>query len=333
MFLHRLGKIRAPEFPLGLNWLNTKPLTMKSLLGKPVLIDFWTYSCINCIRTLPHLKEWHEKYADKGLTIIGVHTPEFEFEKKQENVERALKNHNVSYPVVLDSEYKIWNLYANRWWPRKFLIDHKGLIVYDHIGEGGYAETEVAIQKTLDAIGVKGLAPVKPDVSVAGGVCYRTTPETYLGFLRGRYGNIKDFIPNTEQVFTDQDNERERDLVYLHGHWKLTAESVSHTRKVPGATEYLALKYSAFSVYLVMGTTDGKSARVEVELDGRPLPDDMAGEDVKIDQGGRSVVTIKEPRMYRLVSSDTYHHGTLKLKTGANNIAMFAFTFGGCKGM
>ncbi|MFH1711848.1 MAG: redoxin family protein [Patescibacteria group bacterium] len=332
MFLHRLGKAHAPDFPKGLKWFNSKALTLKQLSGKPVLIDFWTYSCINCLRTQLYLNEWQKKYSDKGLTIIGVHTPEFAFEKDPINVERAIKKNKIDYPVVLDSDYQIWNLYVNRWWPRKFLIDHHGSIIYDHVGEGGYAETEAAIQKSLQAIGVTDLPLIKPDVSMGGGICYRTTPETYLGFVRGRFGNANDFIPNSEQIFTNEGDHVEG-IVYLHGHWKISGESTQHTKKVAGAIEYLALKYSAFSVNLVMGAIDGKSSKVILELDGQRLPEDMIGDDVKFDKDGQSVVTVSEQRMYRLVDADTYHSGTLKIRTESNNLELFAFTFGGCKGM
>ncbi len=332
MFLHRLGKVRAPEFPKGLTWLNGNARTMKQLQGKVVLIDFWTFSCINCQRTLPHLVDWHEKYANKGLVIVGVHTPEFAFEKDLVNVAKAVKDAKIPYLVVLDNDYKIWNAYTNRWWPRKFLIDSHGSIVYDHIGEGGYAETEAAIQKGLTEIGAKNLPPIEPDISVGGGICYRTTPETYLGFMRGIFGNAHDFIPNTESVYTDQ-GEHDEDVVYLHGHWKIATECLAHTKKLPMASEYLAIKYSAFSVNLVMGLSSRKTGKVEIELDGRPLPEDMAGSDVKIEKDGKALVTIRENRMYRLIDADTYHHGTLKIKTAADNICLYAFTFGGCKGM
>ncbi|MBU1126148.1 MAG: thioredoxin-like domain-containing protein [Patescibacteria group bacterium] len=332
MFLHRLGKVKAPEFPKGLKWLNGNARTMKQLLGKVVLVDFWTYSCINCQHTLPHLVDWHKKYAKYGLVIVGVHTPEFAFEKDEENVKKAIKDSNVSYLVVLDNDYKIWNAYTNRWWPRKFLIDSHGDIVYDHIGEGGYAETESAIQKALTEIGAKNLPPIEPDVSVGGGICYRTTPETYLGFMRGRFANAEGFIPNAEQVYSDA-SEHQEDIVYLHGHWKIASEFVEHTKKLPSANEYLALKYSSFSVNLVMGLSAKKTGVIEIELDGRPLPEDMAGRDVKIGIDGKAMVNIKEHRMYRLIEADTYHRGTLKIKTAADNVRFYAFTFGGCKDM
>lgn len=329
MFFHRLTKTRAPEFPKGLEWKNSKPLKMSDLKGKVVLIDIWTYSCVNCARTLPHLKRWHDTYADKGLVIIGVHTPEFAFEKDSGNVEAAIKDFKIEYPVVLDNDYKIWNLYANRYWPRKFLVNKDGYIVYDHAGEGGYAETELMIQKALKEIGVKDLPAIGPDDSVGGSVCYRTTPETYLGYLRGHIGNMKELLPDMEEAFTDEKEHRD-DTPYLHGHWKVTAEHIEHIKKLAAPTEYLTIKYSAFSVNLVMGTSDEKTAVVEVELDGLPLPKDLAGSDVRITKDGKAEMTIREPRMYRIVNAEMYHRGTLKLKTASGNVKMFAFTFGGC---
>lgn len=329
--LHRFGKTHAPEFPSGLTWLNSDPLTMKKLRGKIVLIDFWTYSCVNCTRTQPYLNQWYKTYGKEPFVMIGVHTPEFEFEKDEANVKRAVKAAGVKYPVVLDPDYKIWNLYANRWWPRKFLIDKDGVMVYDHVGEGGYAETEGAIQRALMDVGSKDLPAIAPDMSVGGGICYRTTPEIYLGFLRGRFANAGSFAPGEEADFSDG-GSYEDDMVSLHGHWTIGKESLLHTRKLSSATEYLALKYSAFSVNLVMGSTNRKAAEVEIELDGRPLPEDMVGEDVEVGEDGVARVSVKGHRMYRLVDSDSYHQGVLKLKTASDNFEAFAFTFGGCKG-
>jgi len=305
---------------------------MKGLLGKVVLIDFWTYSCVNCTRTFPFLQKWHKRYADKGLVIIGVHTPEFEFEKQEENVRAAIKRAGIEYPVVLDSEYKIWNLYANRWWPRKFLVDSTGSIVYDHIGEGGYEETERAIQDALRAIGGEEFPEIDPDEGPRGGVCRHTTPELYLGYVRGRFGNEEVAHPGEEHAFTDA-GEYNDDVPYLHGHWQLGPESIQHTRKLAHANEYLALRYSAFSVNLVMGLTKRKTGAITIEIDGHPLPEDMAGEDVRIQKDGTAKVTIRDHRMYRLVDAETYHKGTLKIKIAADNIELFAFTFGGCKGL
>ena len=327
MFLHRLAKVHAPEFPDGLVWLNGTPRTMRSMLGRPVLIDFWTYSCVNCLRTQPHMNEWHERYAKLGLEIIGVHTPEFDFEKGRNNVEDAIGRLEVPYPVILDNDYAVWNLYANKWWPRKFLVDHTGSIVYDHVGEGGYAETEMEIQKALSAIGVKKLPRIAPSEPSGDGMCYKTTPETYLGYLRGRIANHGDVLPDAEEAFTDK-GERTEGRVTLHGHWKVSGEYAEHARQLSVATEYLALTYSAFGVNLVMSAEDHVSL-VDVEIDGHPLPHDMAGKDVTYVKG-RAVVKVNASRMYHIVKAAMYHQGTLKISTADRGVRMFAFTFEGC---
>lgn len=329
MLLHRLAKVRAPEFPDGLTWLQGGPFTMRRLLGAPVLIDFWTYSCVNCQRTLPHLAAWHEQYAPLGLTILGVHTPEFAFEKDERHVARALARYNIPYPVVLDNDYAVWHAYANRWWPRKFLVNAEGVIVYDHVGEGGYAETEMAIQKALAEIGVKEFPPIASDTTTAGAACYRTTPETYLGYLRGHLGNAEEALPDAEEVFTDN-GRYASEVPYLHGHWRVGAECVEHVATTAVPSEYLALQYHAFGVNLVMATAGGAAIAVEVELDGRPLSADMAGDDVRIAKDGRAVVTVKEARMYRLVQADTYHAATLRLRVRHAGVRMYAFTFESC---
>lgn len=321
-------KTRAPEFPTGLTWLNSKPLTLAALRGKPVLVDIWTYSCVNCLRTIPHLKRWHKMYADKGLTIIGVHTPEFAFEKSAEHVERAVKDLGIDYPVVLDPDNAIWNLYANRYWPRKFLINAKGQIVYDHAGEGAYAETEIAIQSALVEIGVKGLPAVGPDDSLGGAVCYRTSPELYLGYLRGRLGNHDDYFPGSESVFTDRGDHAE-DLPYLHGHFAVQPEYIEHTKKLPTPSEYLLFSYRGFSVNMVMESMRGVT-EVALELDHHPLSDDFFGSDVRRASDGRAIVNVREPRMYNLVNAKNYHQGTLKLRFATEGIRCYAATFGGC---
>lgn len=331
MFLHRLQKIHGIEFPRGLEWINGGPLTLKSLQGKVVLLDFWTYSCINCVRSIEHLRAWHKKYDDKGLIIVGVHSPEFTFEKDRANVERATKQFKIQYPVVLDPDYKIWSAYANRWWPRTLLINQEGEIVYDHVGEGGYAQTEAEIQKALSEIGAGDFPQIAPDDSVGGGICYKTTPEIYFGFLRGRYGNAYNVIPGMEVDFTDK-GEHQDNLLYLHGHWTIDKEHISHTRVLAHATEYATIRYSGFSAYLVAGSLKkNKSADIEIELDGHPLPEDMAGEDVEI-VGGKALLRVTSPRMYRVVDSPVYHKGTLKLKTMSGHLSLHALTFGGCKG-
>ncbi|MBI2591455.1 MAG: redoxin domain-containing protein [Candidatus Brennerbacteria bacterium] len=285
--------IKAPEFPAELQWFNSGPFAMAGLKGKAVLIDFWTYSCINCLRTLPHLKRWHELYSDKGLVIIGVHAPEFEFEKNPSNVRRALKEFDIKYSVVLDSDYLIWSLYSNNAWPRKFLINKEGRIIYDHSGEGNYEETEVAIQKALLELNPDVKLPVVEKAAGAGGVCYPATPEIYLGSLRGRFGKIWNF----------------------EGDWKIFPEFIEHQGKGKEFTDFILLNFESFEVNLVAGTKDGQPAELKLELDGQPY----------------GSLKIQDYKMYNLFKAAEFRRGQLKISCNFDGLRAFAFTFKGCK--
>ncbi len=270
----------------------------------------------------------YKMYRKLGLTIIGVHSPEFDFEKQEENVRRAIGDLGVEHPVVLDPDFAIWNLYANRVWPHVFLVDALGTIVYDHQGEGGAAQTEMAIQEALQACGVTKLPAIAPDVVSGKGACYRATPETYLGYLRGHVGNAHDKLPDTEEAF---DDDHADDVPYLHGHWRIAPEFIEHTRTLPVATEYLRMSYSAFETNLVMGALDDREAVVDVIIDGKPVPASMAGSDVVIDGAGNTHIHVTNHRMYNIIHADHYHRATLRLGVKTAGIKMYAFTFGGCK--
>jgi thiol-disulfide isomerase/thioredoxin len=327
MFQHARGFIRAPEFPAGLSWLNHPPLSLKQLQGKAVLLVMWTYSSPNCLRMLPHVQRWHEQYEALGLRVIGIHAPEFDFEKIPQQAAQAMKMLGVNYPVVLDPDYKIWNAYSNRWWPRILLIDSHGMIVYDHVGEGGYAETEMEIQALLASQGQRNFPAIVPDLSPAGEVFYPLTPQLFLGFVRGRFGNAGHFSPGEEHAFTDP-QLHEEGLLYLHGHFTITNESITHTRSLSAATEYLTMMYRGFSVQMVAGGKNHKEAVVEVELNGKPLPSDFCGKDV-VEEKGKTVAHVDFPRLYDLISARTHHRGLLTLKTASSAFECFSLIFGG----
>jgi thiol-disulfide isomerase/thioredoxin len=290
--------MKAPEFPRNLRWFNlpkessSQSLSMKDLRGRVVLVDFWTYSCVNCLRTLPYVKEWHERYAKAGLTIIGVHTPEFEFEKDVSNVQAALKKFGIAYPVVMDSDYQIWSLYSDDVWPRKFLINKDGQIVYDHSGEGEYKETEEAIQEALLEVNPKLKLPKPTGEDGAGGICYPATPETYLGAMRGRQGE-------TWSVF---------------GEWKIYPEFIEHVRKTETFADYLLLNFKASEVNLVMEARTERPAKLRLELNGEFIKE----------------LEVLEPRMYNLVQSDEFLNGRLKIFVKDAGLRAYAFTFGSC---
>ena len=273
----------APEIQ-SVQWLNSEPLTMEGLRGKVVLVDFWTYSCINCIRTLPYLKQWNEKYADKGLVIIGMHTPEFDFEKSEDNVRAAMEKFGIKYAVAMDNDYVMWRAYGNSYWPRKYLIDREGNIVYDHIGEGGYEETEQVIQKLL---GVKTeMVNASQEQRNVG------TPELYLGynFARQPLGNAEGFRPD-EVVAYERTEIAQPNFVYLEGMWKNGPDSMEAVSDAKLSLIYLASDVNIVAAGLGMA---------EILLDGNPVKD--AGSDI-VEENGRTYVEISEERLYNIVSS------------------------------
>ncbi len=309
---------RAPEFPSNLEWFNTKPLTIKALRGKVVMIDFWTYSCVNCLRTLPHIKRWNERYSKKGLVIVGVHAPEFAFEGIKANVENAVDELELKYPIAMDTDYSIWNLYANHWWPRKLLVNHEGKIVYDHTGEGGYAETERAIQDALRAAGAKQLPKISSSETRNGDVCHPLTQETYLGYRRGNYANRN---VEARHLVSYKKTKGRDDMPSLEGDWKVEAEFAASGG---GA---LHMPYMAGEVNLVMDPDGHERCTVVLEKDGKPILHTEAGDDVSF-ESGQSVVYVDVPRMYRLISAKQHQEGVLTLRA-PEGTQVYAFTFGG----
>jgi thiol-disulfide isomerase/thioredoxin len=219
------GKVRAPE--IGRVWLNSTPLSFRQLRGRVVLVDFWDYTCVNCIRTLPYVQAWHERYQAKGLTVIGVHTPEFTFAQYETNVERGIREFGLTYPIVIDSDREIWKAFANRYWPTKYLLDKDGYLRFGHFGEGGYGECELVIQELLREIDPNVslpalMEPVREEDHV-GAVCYRASGELYLGNRRGRIGNEGGFKEDqiADYVFA---GKVEENFFYANGRWASTAE-------------------------------------------------------------------------------------------------------------
>lgn len=314
---------RAPELEGIVGTINAKEnLTIADLRGKVIIVDFWTYTCINCIRTLPYLVEWDRRYREKGLVIIGVHTPEFEFEKEYENVLAAVREHNISYPVVQDNDYATWRAYANRYWPHKYLIDSEGYIRYHHIGEGGYEETERMIQTLLSEIGSR----VEEDPFDAGGKTggVLTTPELYLGhsFALERGQNVG----NEGGLRVDSDHlyilpeDIEYHQPYLSGKWYSAPEAVESE----GAGS-VVLGYSASSVNIV-ATVESTPVRVDVFLDGKSLAKTMAGSNVQFDSAG-SYILVDSPKLYSVVKGESGKH-VLALNVTRAGFALNTYTFG-----
>ncbi len=326
------GTVNAPDFNGATGWINSQPLSIKDLRGKVVVVDFWEYTCVNCLRTLPFVKSWHEKYKDKGLVVVGVHTPEFEFGKSEANVRQAALRLGISFPIAVDSDYTIWSAYANSYWPRKYLIDSKGKIRDDHIGEGGYEEFEKAIQGLLKEANPKvSLPPVAKigDGIPEGAVCYQTTAETYCGYERGTLSNPEGYKPGQTVAYRDPGSHKDGKL-YAQGRWFNDGESLKHLESLSEPQDYLTLRYHAVEVNLVMKPEKSVPARVLVSLDGQPVPEEYGGKDIRRDPAGMTFVEIIDPRMYNLINGKMGTH-ELRLSTASDGLGLYAFTFGGCE--
>ncbi len=326
------GPVHAPEFPSNVQWIQGGPLRMGDLKSKVVLIDFWDYTCVNCIRTLPYLKEWHQRYASVGLQIVGVHAPEFSFARESGNVIRAVREQAITYPVVLDNDYAIWQAWANRYWPAKYLVDGKGYLRYMHFGEGAYDQTEAAIRELLRESFPQLLLPaaVEPlrEEDKPGAVCYRVSPELYLGFARGPFGNVKDLAPDKAATYRDPGMHTDG-FAYLDGDWLLAQEYAARPAGA-GALSRLTLPYMAKEVNLVIHPpTYGGAATISIMQDGAPLAAVDAAADVMAG-GATSTMTVDVPRMYRVVNNREIGRHELTLATASDGVAMYAFTFTSC---
>ncbi len=300
------------------NWINSEPLTIEQLKGNVVLIDFWTYTCINCIRTLPHLNSWHEKYKDNGLTIVGVHSPEFQFEKSTENVLKATQRYSIEYPVAQDNNFETWKNFDNKYWPAHYLIDAEGNIRMVHFGEGKYEELETAIQELLKEGGNTDM----PKHTIQPQPTQRftaQTPETYLGLLRmerysgrGRPREIgtQNFEPTEDSILLDH--------IRFEGTWNIQLEYSESVRN-----SILKLSFQGRKVFLVM-TPKSPGQKVKVSMNDTDLTIENSGEDV-ID----SVITLDSERLYTIIDQENYNFTikeiTLELDPG---IKVYAFTFG-----
>jgi cytochrome c biogenesis protein CcdA/thiol-disulfide isomerase/thioredoxin len=307
----------APEFTDTQRWFNTTPLTMARLRGRVVLIDFWTYTCINCLRTLPYIKACDATYRDKGLTIVGVHTPEFAFERKDANVVAAIKRQGLRYPVVQDNEYGTWNAFANQAWPAKYLIDARGRVRYVHIGEGDYEETEAAIRALLAEAGDRRLGAAARPRGEVETVARRATPETYLGSARAQGFSPVGPADGTRDYEAAEPSKLEQNAFSLGGRWRVDEESAQAVRSAS-----ITARVVGRAVYLVLSSQGDRPRKVEVLLDGRPIAARVAGADVR---GG--AVTVRRQRLYSLVRLPSTQEHVLTLRF-APGVSGYAFTFG-----
>ena len=288
----------APEFSGISTWLNSQPLTLEALRGKVVLVQFWTYSCINCARTLPYVTKWHEKYKDKGLVVVGVHTPEFAFERETENVETAIKRFGITYPVAQDNQYRTWRAYGNSYWPAAYLIDRSGTIVATQFGEGGYQQMENAIAR-LVGDRMPTTQTTDPDLSAVG------TPELYLGSEKndGAIVASQDATPGERSYALPESVPLNR--FALSGRWNVAGDRA--TSSADG--DEILLRFNAPKVNLVAGSASLQALTVIV--DGVPQPP----------------VTIDGSRLYPVYSGTRGEH-VLRLRAPKAGLSAYSFTFG-----
>lgn len=321
---------KAKDFAKISEYINTTPISLADLKDKVVLVDFWTYSCINCIRTIPHLNEWYDKYSDKGLVIIGIHTPEFDFEKNAENVKSAVQKFGIKYPILQDNDKETWNVYDNRYWPRKYLVDDEGYIRYDHIGEGAYQQTEKVIQALLSEraahLGIKNInLNDSQNVDDDSTLDYQDvnfskiqSPELYFGyeFARTPLGNIEGLKPNQIVFYQIPDNsEINLNSIYLKGKWKNNPDHM----ELQSNNGSILLKYNSKSVNIVAG---GKG-NFTVTQDGKLITNDLSK-----DLSSNGKFMIDGQRLYNLATNREYGEHTIEIDVKGKGFQIYTFTFG-----
>lgn len=323
-----VGK-KAPRIPDGEYWINADSSILDKLDGHVVLIDFWEYTCINCLRTLPYLRTWYNRYKDYGFIIIGVHSPEFDFTRDPDYVKDAVMRLGIKYPVVLDNHYRIWNIFNNRYWPRELVIDDRGIIRYDHAGEGNYPVTEGIIQGLLkdmypDIRLPEPIPYINPEDS-SGAVCYPRTPETYAGYGRGVY--VQDIVAFEPVEYRDKGEYLDGAIV-LNGLFGVEYDRLVHARDTADFTDYVAIKYHGNEVNVILRPMY-EPYQVYVTIGDMDVPEPMRGSDIR-NEGGKTFIEVDEPRMYNIIKSREYGENVIKLYTNSKSFYLYAFTFGSC---
>jgi thiol-disulfide isomerase/thioredoxin len=311
LFFANLPKIETE------NWLNVE--VTPEVEGKVVLIDFFSYSCVNCLRTIPHLRQLHRKYAAKGLIIIGVHTPEFEFEKDIENVKNAIEEQKITWPVAVDNTHEIWQQFSNKYWPTKYLANEKGKIIYNHVGEGNYLETENQICQLL-GLELTAKEDFKLDDPLENSFCIKPTPETYLGYHRGKPQQDSELIYDSIYTFAKTES-LEDDRFSLSGQFILMADYVESQN----FNSKIHLRFNATEINLVV-IPNGEQCTLELTIDGSPMLKKHYGKDLNED--GRLVVD--KQKMYNILKSKEGVSAEISISAFEGNFRAFAFTFSGC---
>jgi len=321
-------------------WLNSPPLSTDALRGKIVLVDFWEYTCVNCLKELPYVKTWYNRYKQYGFEIVGVHTPEFTFSGETANVAAANQRLGVTWPVVLDGDKQIWQRYQNAFWPHEYLFDVDGRLALDHVGEGDYPAMERKIQDLIRAAhpGVTLPAPMEllPGDSYAkpGAVCYPQTQEVYVGVWRAAemaLGSREGYHQGQVVTYHDSGRNHLDGLVYLRGPWFNAEQAMVHARTDEPADDHLDLRYHAIQVVSVLKPESGKPITVYVDQDGKSIERQNAGADIRYDSMGRAYVLVDTPRAYEIVMNRHYGHHDLRLRPVEYGLGVYTFAFESCE--
>lgn len=326
-----INSIGIPSFDGNTGWINSPPLTVADLRGKTVLIDFFEYTCINCLRTLPYLREWYKRYHRYGFEIIGVHTNEFGFSGERQNVEAGARRLGITWPIVMDDHDAIWNRYHNDGWPHEYLYAPNGQLIESFGGEGGYPDTERKIQLILKvtqpSLNLPPLMALLPQDSYdkPGAVCYPKTPEVIVG--RAPIADAASGSRASSADYTDPGGDHRDGAVYLQGYWHLTHDAALSD----AGNGYLAMRYHAIQVEIVMKPEHG-TIRVEVTQDGRPVAHEDAGSDLRYDAGGHSYVDVDAGRAYDVIMNAHYAPARdLRLTAGGAGLGIYDLAFESCE--
>jgi thiol-disulfide isomerase/thioredoxin len=326
-----------PSFDGATGWINSKPLRADDLRGKVVLVDFWEYTCVNCLRTLPYLRAWYDRYHDDGLVIVGVHTPEFGFSGDPGNVGDAVKRLDIAWPVALDKDDAIWKRFQNDAWPKEYLYDQHGALVESQAGEGNYQATESKIQSLLreqnPALRLPSVMALLPQDSYdkPGAVCYPQTAETYVGPWHGQTIANAGALNNVsgDSIYEDSGSGHVDGSIYLQGYWH--TEPQGQAMISGGSDSALNIRYHAIQVIAVMKLENGGAIRVNITQDGNAIAREDAGSDIHYDGSGASSITVGAPRAYELLMNAKFGQHDLRLLPQRFGVGVYSFAFESCE--
>ena len=324
----RTKTMRAREL-FGDFWLNGEPVSINTLRGSVILLDFWELTSVQCLRAIPYVNEWQERYGQLGFQAVAVHSPQYTFAKKPDRVAAEIARHGLQYPVVLDNDGNLWGAYGARERPSRFVVDMDGFLRFMHEGPGGYEQTERWIQSLLNEGGLRGQMPefVKPkrDIDTPGAVLYKATNDIPMGYLRGTLGNLEAYSPESSVEYTDQEIYV-GGRIYAHGTWMQEREFLRF-EGTSGERGSLTALYEAGEVYLVVNSAGAGGVQVDVLHDGKPLTKQFAGEDIVITASGESILRVEDARVYSVVKNPEFGEHIIRLIVSSRQLEFYELSF------